>query len=58
MDRVLYGVVINQAADRGDLVEMKQLAEEARRHIDTHGEIRPALERLEAEITKLEAKGE
>jgi hypothetical protein len=41
---------------KGDLSEMKTLAKEAEQYVQTHGDISAALEKLRAEIAKLEGK--
>jgi hypothetical protein len=47
----LYAVPIHQCIERGDLAEMKALAEQAEAHL---GEVRDALDKLNAEIEKAE----
>jgi hypothetical protein len=53
--RPLYGITIHHCVDRGDLEEMRKLADEAEQHLAEHGDVKEALERLKAEIAKLEA---
>jgi phage shock protein A len=53
--RPLYGVTIHHAVDRGDLEEMRKLVDEAEQHLAEYGDVKEALERLKAEIAKLEA---
>lgn len=49
---ILYGVAIHQCIDRGELAEMKKLAAEAEAHL---GEVKDALDKLNAEIAKAES---
>lgn len=51
----LYGVTIHHAVDKGDLEEMRKLADEAEAHLADYGDVKAALEKLKAEIAKLEA---
>ncbi|MDX6708296.1 MAG: hypothetical protein QOK16_4620 [Solirubrobacteraceae bacterium] len=51
----LYGIAMQQAAESGDLDEMKALAERAERHLAADGDVADALETLKAEIAKTEA---
>ena len=53
--RPLYGVTIHHCVNRGDLEEMRELADEAERHLAEHGDVKEALEKLKAEIARLEA---
>ncbi len=59
MAHVLYGPPIQDAIAKGDLPKMKQLAEEAEKHLHQVGDVRSALEYLKIEIARLEhrAKG-
>jgi hypothetical protein len=54
--RPLYAVTIHHCVAKGDLTEMKALANEAERHLHEHGNVSAALESLKIEIAKLEAK--
>lgn len=47
----LYGVAIHQCIERGDLDDMKKVAADAEAHL---GEVREALDKLNAEIAKAE----
>jgi hypothetical protein len=47
----LYGVAIHQCIERGDLEDMKKVAADAEAHL---GEVREALDKLNAEIAKAE----
>jgi hypothetical protein len=53
---VLYGPPIHEAIAKGDLNEMKSLAQQAEEHIRSHGDVHAALEYLKMEIAKLERK--
>lgn len=52
----LYGIAMQQAAEGGDLEEMKALAERAERHLAADGDVAGALETLKAEIEKAEGR--
>lgn len=51
-----YGVAIQQAIARGDLAEMKRVAEQAEVYLKEWGDIRGALSALRVEIAKAEQK--
>jgi phage shock protein A len=51
----LYAVPIHHAVDKGDLEEMRKLADEAEQHLADYGDVKEALEKLKAEISRLEA---
>ena len=53
-----YGPPIHQAIARGDLNEMKELAERAEQFLKQTGDLAAALEILKTEIAKSEAKAE
>jgi hypothetical protein len=53
----IYGCVMRRAMVKGDLQEMKRLAQEAEEHLEKHGDVRTILEVLKTEIAKLESKG-
>jgi hypothetical protein len=52
----LYGSMLTEARERGDLAEMKALATHARVTLAEQGELAKALEQLEAEIAETEAR--
>lgn len=52
----LYGVAIHDAAASGDLAKMKAVAEQAKQHLQEHGNVAVALETLRLEIAKLEKR--
>lgn len=49
---ILYGVVIHQAIASGDIKKMQAVAKEAEAHLSDYGDVRSALESLNAEIAK------
>jgi hypothetical protein len=51
-----YGVAIHNAIARGDLAQMKRVAEEAEKYLRETGDIRSALTQLKIEIAKAEKK--
>lgn len=53
---LLYGVTIHRCIAKGDLAEMKRVAQQAEEHLRETGDIRSALESLKIEIAKLEHK--
>ena len=52
----LYGVTIHHCIAKGDLTEMKAVAQQAERHLHEYGDVSAALEALKIEIAKMEAK--
>lgn len=50
----LYAATIHHCIDDGDLTKMKKLCAEAEKHLADHGDVRGALEKLKAEIAKIE----
>jgi hypothetical protein len=54
--RPLYAVTIHHCCAKGDLAEMKALANEAEKFLHDHGDVSAALEALKIEIAKLESK--
>jgi Domain of unknown function (DUF1843) len=53
---VLYGVVIQDAIAKGNLQEMKNVAQQAEQHLSQWGDVHSALQYLKIEIAKLEGK--
>lgn len=53
----IYGVAMQQAAAKGDLAKMKEIAAQAQRFVTEYGDVSAALEALKIEIAKLEARG-
>jgi hypothetical protein len=51
-----YGVAIHNAIARGDLAEMKRVADEAEKYLRETGDLRSALSQLKIEIAKAEKK--
>lgn len=49
---VLYGVIIHQAIASGDARQMQAVARQAEAHLADYGDVRSALEALNAEIAK------
>lgn len=52
-----YGPAIQQAIAAGDLARMRAVADHTREWVAEHGDVRAALEALEAEIARREAAG-
>ena len=55
-DHVLYGVVIQDAIVKGNLQEMKRVAQQAEEQLRKSGDVSASLEHLKIEIAKLEHK--
>ena len=53
----LYGPAMREAAAKGDLEEMRSLAQQAEEHLREHGDVPAAVEVLKAEIAKAEGEG-
>jgi hypothetical protein len=53
---LLYGVAIQNALAKGDLHEMKTLAQEGEKQASSSGELKGWLDKLKAEIAKHEGK--
>ena len=53
----IYGVVIQDAVASGDLARMREVAQEAEKHLREQDDVRAALEALKEEIAKLEGRG-
>ncbi len=51
-----YGVAIHEAIARGDLAEMKRVAQEAEKYLQQAGDVSSALTQLKIEIAKAEKK--
>ncbi|HMC36957.1 MAG TPA: DUF1843 domain-containing protein, partial [Actinomycetota bacterium] len=49
-----YGVAIREAVTKGDLEEMRRVADAAEEHLKETGDIAAALELLKTEIAKAE----
>jgi len=54
--RPLYASPIHRVIVGGDLGEMKALALEAKQYLEQHGDVAAALDTLQLEIAKMEAK--
>jgi hypothetical protein len=54
---ILYGPAIHEAIGKGDLEEMRALAQQAEEHIKEFGNVPAALESVRAEIAKVEQRG-
>jgi ATP/maltotriose-dependent transcriptional regulator MalT len=48
---------MREAAAKGDLEEMRSLAQQAEEHLREHGDVPAAVEVLKAEIAKAEGEG-
>lgn len=53
----LYAAAMCEAAAKGDLDEMRSLAQQAEEHLQEHGNVPAAVEVLKAEIAKAEQRG-
>ena len=51
-----YGVAIREAVTKGDLEEMRRVADAAEEHLKETGDIAAALELLKTEIAKAEQR--
>ncbi|MEY2514651.1 MAG: hypothetical protein QOJ89_2009 [bacterium] len=56
--RPLYAIALQEAAQSGDLDEMKSLAEQGEVHLAAEGDVAGSLETLKAEIARQEAGSE